>query len=1698
MPKLLPLKLIPIVLMLALAGCFTAPTPPDDGGSGGGGSDTGGPRMMISSPEEGAQLSGASYFSVQAMDESEVDRVDFSAGDQVLDLDADGENKFRRFLIPADYSAGELEVVATAHGKNGKRTTRSVTVEVVHDPPSSKTLGGNGGTVGDFEESGALSTLTLLPGTAEGSTLSFETRTQQQIKADTGVDYEALGVTFLGAQQFTIDAEVDTPLLVTSGGFGPQVQPGQTVVNYAIVPDGNGDGNDDLTVLNTASVAPNGDVVSDPVARPQVSDTVVVGTSGAVKSLGAADARNRFKALGLVMQSSHISGPPGTSLSFEAQGFNAASPLGNKAIFCPDGTDLEYESYGMVSETGSGSLKFDVAIPPLPPGPATLKLRNESTGFETEVALNVEAAPSLSSPAAEIIDGHLTSRIADLLAVRTLARDLIRDEGIPVNPDFMAQLDSLLASFSDLRDGYRETYASSDPDVQDALEGLAAAVEQGQSGHQGQSIGTIGQQSLQPQVTCSEGEALLSDALDGIMLIDATLTAGACVTALATAGGGAPLCVFGATVFIIGTAIDYTDIVPDCGEDEPPPPFGPPGGGSGSGGGSGGSGGNGSLRMTGMGAALPLGGNFGGNVAPGAGGANTASLGTSSASSATSPHSTISPHSTTAATDFAGRYRITVYTGGSPQPFTGVTDAGGYFFSPLLPAGQDFLATAVDTLTGESRDIRGVGPAVGEGLYVTFDFSSSNIAPSADAGVNQSVKVGDAVSLDGNASSDPDGDELSFSWSFTSKPGGSTATLENSETSTPSMVPDIAGDYVIELTVDDGIDSNSDSVTISASEVAQNSAPIAQAGSDQTVNAGQGVTLDGSGSSDPDGDDASLTYLWSFLDKPVASSAALASATSATASFTADAAGTYSLQLEVSDGEAQGVDTMTVTAESLGTPLSYDETAIGSLDMGEVDSYVFDGNADDLVVVTGERSGSSLDGDVTLSLAAGTELDTASFAYSLGVMFVTLPETGQYVIDVAGAWESETGGYQLGLYQPSLEVLDSNLTGEVLSDERAFYAFNATAGQQVKTKVLSADDGSMASKILDSNGDLFTQSLPKEIAQDGQYLVMIEPWSGGSYVAGLAEIQQPTPISFGASASHGRFLGDASIDVVGDEHYYLVDAIAGDGIHVSLSEFGGTPIENVTLELKIDNGTVRGSYLESRGAIGGARSGDDQVFNELGTKLPSSGSYLIRVDGRDEYMGGYQLRVDLAPGGGSLLIDDDGAQCPAADSKSLPAALFAVDAGGQVTMCDGFYQEVLTSYIELDNIILSGASRSAVVLSGGKYLPLQIYAQGATVENLTIRGADHSSGNAVMIASGGESALFDTVRIEPHTNQASLSRGINGLENHSTVRNSVFVDAGSAIDLDGASGILITGNQFLGLDSKIYGFGATPDDPNASAVTVSNNTFDLAKARSISLTGGGHQIVDNTLTIGAGFGSDVIVVNNMGAGPIQPTLISGNTVTVDNSSGDATVLDLSMAGGTADLTIERNRVDFGHADGGRFLDIVSGGPGTVLIRNNVATDLMVGRAFEVGNVESISQLSIINNSMRAASTASTIGDGFLISLQGTVASATDLPVTIANNILVSNNEFGIEIPANATIDADFNLFFDTAGDYSGGTNRTGGNDKSGEDPLFADFDLLTVQSGSPAVNAGAGSASYSDVPAVDYSGNSRPQSGTVDIGAHEQ
>lgn len=140
---------------------------------------------------------------------------------------------------------------------------------------------------------------------------------------------------------------------------------------------------------------------------------------------------------------------------------------------------------------------------------------------------------------------------------------------------------------------------------------------------------------------------------------------------------------------------------------------------------------------------------------------------------------------------------------------------------------------------------------------VVITVNNVNKSPVAHAGTDQSVNEGATVSLDGSASSDPDGNPLTYQWTA---PAG--ITLSSATAQKPTFTaPEVSANtnYSFSLVVNDGtVDSPVDQVVITVLNV--NKPPVAHAGIDQSVNEGATVTLDGSASSDPDGNP--LIYKW--------------------------------------------------------------------------------------------------------------------------------------------------------------------------------------------------------------------------------------------------------------------------------------------------------------------------------------------------------------------------------------------------------------------------------------------------------------------------------------------------------------------------------------------------------------------------------------------------------------------------------------------------------------------------------------------------------------------------------------------------------------------------------------------------------------------------------------------------------------------
>jgi hypothetical protein len=235
------------------------------------------------------------------------------------------------------------------------------------------------------------------------------------------------------------------------------------------------------------------------------------------------------------------------------------------------------------------------------------------------------------------------------------------------------------------------------------------------------------------------------------------------------------------------------------------------------------------------------------------------------------------------------------------------------FVAPQLPGGF-----GSQTLTFQLTVSSGIQSSTD---FVDITVKNINQPPVATLGPSQTVKEGSSVMLIGSDSYDPDNDPITYQWVQTS---GTMVALTGENTATPTFAAPfleggLGGSSILtfSLTISDGSFSDAASVNIYVEQV--NHAPVASAGSPQTVRPESIVTLDGTGSSDPDGD--LLMYQWAQVEGPYVQ---LSNATTAQPTFQAPhVLGTIQLifSLTVSDRDLTSPQALVVITVKNSPPL---------------------------------------------------------------------------------------------------------------------------------------------------------------------------------------------------------------------------------------------------------------------------------------------------------------------------------------------------------------------------------------------------------------------------------------------------------------------------------------------------------------------------------------------------------------------------------------------------------------------------------------------------------------------------------------------------------------------------------------------------------------------------------------------------------
>ncbi len=236
---------------------------------------------------------------------------------------------------------------------------------------------------------------------------------------------------------------------------------------------------------------------------------------------------------------------------------------------------------------------------------------------------------------------------------------------------------------------------------------------------------------------------------------------------------------------------------------------------------------------------------------------------------------------------------------GGPVDGTGTVGEDGTFqFVGSATGRVDLNLNATDG-SGRSAEFEGDEPELPTTQPPSADFSYT---PSDQAAYPEENPVaGEAIIFDASASNDPDGRIVSWDWDFGDGNEGSGEILTHSYAD--------ADEYTVMLTVTDNRGgSGTSSKTLVVTEHVEeevNAPPVADAGPDQALESADGeeteVTLDASGSYDPDDDP--LIYSWSW-------ESGSASGVNPVAAL---APGTTTITLTVSDGDLTGTDSVVIT-----------------------------------------------------------------------------------------------------------------------------------------------------------------------------------------------------------------------------------------------------------------------------------------------------------------------------------------------------------------------------------------------------------------------------------------------------------------------------------------------------------------------------------------------------------------------------------------------------------------------------------------------------------------------------------------------------------------------------------------------------------------------------------------------------------------
>ena len=307
-----------------------------------------------------------------------------------------------------------------------------------------------------------------------------------------------------------------------------------------------------------------------------------------------------------------------------------------------------------------------------------------------------------------------------------------------------------------------------------------------------------------------------------------------------------------------------------------------------------------------------------------------------------------------------------------------------------------------------------------------------------------------------------------------------TYTLDNSKTATNALAAAATAEDAFAIAAADGTAG-----TVTITVTGANDAPTANAGTDATVAEGASVTLDGTGSSDPDAS-TTLTYSWARKAGETDNAVTLTNADKASASFTAPndiaADATLTFVLTVSDGTASATDEVVITVTGANAAATFGGTLTGAVTEDDEDKdeatgtvTVTDSDGADTVQAQTDKAGTygtfsikangeweyeldNTDDDTNALAAAATAEDAFAIAAADGT-------AGTVTITVTGANDAPTAnaGADATVAEGASVTLDGTGSSDPDASTTLTYSWARKAGETDNAVTLTNADKASAS-----------------------------------------------------------------------------------------------------------------------------------------------------------------------------------------------------------------------------------------------------------------------------------------------------------------------------------------------------------------------------------------------------------------------------------------------------------------------------------------------------------------------------------------------------------------------------------------------------------------------------------------------------------